>query len=115
MPLAETQTVVVDYSAPNVAKEMHVGHLRGTVIGDALCRMLALVGHDVVRENHIGDWGTTFGMLIEHLVDLGEEEAVNELSVGDLDTFYQPGPHLLRRRRGLRERSRAPGGTAPVG
>jgi arginyl-tRNA synthetase len=83
------ETVVVDYSAPNVAKEMHVGHLRTTVIGDALCRMLALVGHGVIRENHIGDWGTPFGMLIEHLVDLGEEKGAHELSVGDLDAFYQ--------------------------
>ena len=81
-------TVVVDYSAPNVAKEMHVGHLRTTLIGDSLCRMLDLVGHRVVRENHIGDWGTPFGMLIEHLIDLGEEKGAHELSVGDLDTFY---------------------------
>jgi arginyl-tRNA synthetase len=81
--------VVVDYSAPNVAKEMHVGHLRGTIIGDALCRVLAFLGHEVVRENHVGDWGTPFGMLIEHLVDVGESEAVGELSLGDLDAFYR--------------------------
>jgi len=81
--------VVIDYSAPNVAKEMHVGHLRSTVIGDALARMLMFVGHDVTRENHVGDWGTPFGMLIEHLVDLGETQAANELSVGDLDSFYR--------------------------
>jgi arginyl-tRNA synthetase len=87
--VAETETVVVDYSGPNTAKEMHVGHLRGTVIGDALCRMLTFVGCEVRRENHVGDWGTPFGMLIEHLVDLGEEKAVHELSVGDLDTFYR--------------------------
>ena len=80
---------VVDYSAPNVAKEMHVGHLRSTVIGDALVRMLSFVGHRVIRENHIGDWGTPFGMLIEHLVDLGEASAADELSVGDLDSFYR--------------------------
>ena len=83
------ETVVVDYSAPNVAKEMHVGHLRSTIIGDALVRMLEAVGHRVVRENHIGDWGTPFGMLIEHLVDLGEDGAARELSVGDLDAFYK--------------------------
>ena len=82
-------TVIVDYSHPNVAKEMHVGHLRTTVIGDAICRMLGFVGHRVIRENHIGDWGTPFGMLIEHLVDVGEEEAAHELSVGDLDSFYR--------------------------
>jgi arginyl-tRNA synthetase len=98
--------VVVDYSAPNVAKEMHVGHLRGTVIGDALCRMLAFVGHDVRRENHIGDWGTPFGMLIEHLVDLGEEKAVHELSVGDLDTFYRSARAAFDEDESVRERSR---------
>jgi arginyl-tRNA synthetase len=86
---ASPEIVVVDYSAPNVAKEMHVGHLRTTVIGDALARMLAFLGHDVRRENHIGDWGTPFGMLIEHLVDLGEEVGAHELSTGDLTGFYQ--------------------------
>ena len=83
------ERVVVDYSAPNVAKEMHVGHLRSTIIGDALVRILAFLGHDVVRQNHVGDWGTPFGMLIEHLLDLGEDEAAAELSVGDLTAFYQ--------------------------
>lgn len=80
---------VVDYSAPNVAKEMHVGHLRSTVIGDALVRMLSFVGHRVIRENHIGDWGTPFGMLIEHLVDLDDGTRAEELSVSDLDSFYR--------------------------
>ncbi len=83
------EVVVVDYSAPNVAKEMHVGHLRTTVIGDALVRMLAFLGHDVRRENHIGDWGTPFGMLIEHLIEMGEEAGAHELSTGDLTSFYQ--------------------------
>ena len=83
------ETVVVDYSAPNVAKEMHVGHLRTTVIGDALVRLLEDAGHAVVKENHLGDWGTPFGMLIEHLLDVGETHAVHELSVGDLNTFYR--------------------------
>jgi arginyl-tRNA synthetase len=86
---AASRRVVVDYSAPNVAKEMHVGHLRGTVLGDALCRILGFVGREVIRENHIGDWGTPFGMLIEHLLDVGEEAAIGELSVGDLTGFYQ--------------------------
>jgi arginyl-tRNA synthetase len=85
----DPHTVVIDYSAPNVAKEMHVGHLRSTVIGDALVRVMGFVGHTVVRENHIGDWGTPFGMLIEHLIDLGEENAAHELGVGDLDGFYK--------------------------
>jgi arginyl-tRNA synthetase len=82
-------TVVVDYSAPNVAKEMHVGHLRSTVIGDSLVRMMAFLGHRVVRENHIGDWGRPFGMLIEHLLDLGEDVAAAGLTQGDLDGFYK--------------------------
>jgi len=83
------RTVIIDYSAPNVAKEMHVGHLRTTVIGDALVRLMEHVGHRVTRENHIGDWGTPFGMLIEHLLDLGETEAADHLSLGDLDGFYK--------------------------
>ena len=82
-------TYAVDYSAPNVAKEMHVGHLRSTVIGDTIVRMLEFKGHTVIRENHVGDWGTPFGMLIEHLLDLGEDKAANELGVGDLDSFYK--------------------------
>ena len=84
-----TERVVVDYSAPNIAKEMHIGHLRTTVIGDALVRLLEFVGHTVIRENHVGDWGTPFGMLIEHLLDIGETEAAAGLSVGDLDGFYK--------------------------
>ncbi|GDX20466.1 arginine--tRNA ligase [Actinomycetes bacterium] len=99
--------VVVDYSAPNVAKEMHVGHLRSTVIGDALVRMLEFVGHSVVRENHIGDWGTPFGMLIEHLIDLGETEAANELSVGDLDSFYRQARTKFDSIDEFKERARA--------
>jgi arginyl-tRNA synthetase len=86
---ASPETAVVDYSGPNVAKEMHVGHLRSTVIGDAVVRLLEWLGHRVIRANHLGDWGTPFGMLIEHLVDLGESEAAHELSVGDLNGFYQ--------------------------
>jgi arginyl-tRNA synthetase len=86
---ATTETVVVDYSAPNVAKEMHVGHLRSTIIGDALVRIMEFVGHKVIRQNHLGDWGTPFGMLIEHLLTVGENEAAEELSVGDLGRFYQ--------------------------
>ncbi len=81
--------VIVDYAAPNAAKQMHVGHLRSTIIGDSLVRLLELVGHKVVRENHIGDWGAPFGMLIEHLLDVGEEQAVHERALGDLEQFYQ--------------------------
>jgi len=81
--------IVVDYSAPNVAKEMHVGHLRSTVIGDAIVRMLRFKGHEVIRENHIGDWGTPFGMLIEHLIDLGEDNFTSERAISDFDQFYK--------------------------
>ena len=88
-PVADPETVVVDYSQPNVAKEMHVGHLRSTIIGDAIVRVLEFLGHKVVRQNHLGDWGTNFGMLIEHLGDLGEDEAAATLSLGDLEAFYQ--------------------------
>ena len=106
-PVADPTTVVIDYSAPNVAKEMHVGHLRTTVIGDALARILDALGHRVVRENHVGDWGTPFGMLIEHLVDLGEEAGAHELSVGDLDTFYRQARASFEADEAMRERSRA--------
>ncbi|WP_437982209.1 arginine--tRNA ligase [Sorangium sp. So ce117] len=88
-PAAEPETVIVDYSGPNAAKEMHVGHLRSTIIGDALARVLEALGHRVIRQNHLGDWGTPFGMLIEHMLDLGEAAASQELSVGDLDAFYR--------------------------
>ncbi|MGA2036273.1 MAG: arginine--tRNA ligase [Acidimicrobiales bacterium] len=104
--VTDPQVVVVDYSHPNVAKEMHVGHLRSTIIGDALCRVLELSGYGVVRENHIGDWGTPFGMLIEHLLDVGEEKAVHELSVGDLDIFYRQARVSFDDDEHFRQRSR---------
>lgn len=89
-PAAKPQKVVVEYSSPNVAKEMHVGHLRTTIVGDAIARILAFLGHEVVRDNHVGDWGTPFGMLIEHLLDLGEDAAERgDSSVSDLTAFYQ--------------------------
>ncbi|GAA3544178.1 arginine--tRNA ligase [Zobellella aerophila] len=91
VPVAEhQQTVVVDYSAPNVAKEMHVGHLRSTIIGDAVVRTLEFLGHKVIRANHIGDWGTQFGMLIAHLEEL-EKQNPEVLSSGlaDLEQFYR--------------------------
>lgn len=80
--------VVVDYSSPNVAKEMHVGHLRSTVIGDCLARVLAFQGHTVIRQNHLGDWGTQFGMLIEHLIDIGFDQGVDH-TISDLNALYQ--------------------------
>jgi arginyl-tRNA synthetase len=103
---ATTETVVVDYSAPNVAKEMHVGHLRSTIIGDALVRIMEFVGHKVIRQNHLGDWGTPFGMLIEHLLSVGETEAAHELSVGDLGRFYQEARAAFDADPGFADRAR---------
>ncbi len=85
----QPQRVVVDYSAPNVAKEMHVGHLRTTVVGDAFVRVLEYLGNHVIRANHIGDWGTQFGLLLEHLIDVGEEAAYAQLAAGEINAFYQ--------------------------
>jgi arginyl-tRNA synthetase len=90
VPLADpVQKVVVDYSSPNVVKEMHVGHLRTTVVGDAVVRVLEYLGHTVVRANHLGDWGTQFGMLIEYLLAIGEQTAREQLAAGEINAFYQ--------------------------
>lgn len=83
--LEDRKTIVIDYSSPNIAKRMHVGHLRSTVIGDALSRIFSFKGHNVVGENHIGDWGTPFGMLIEHFIEC-DNNNVGEI---DLSTFYK--------------------------
>ncbi len=104
---ASPKTIVIDYSAPNVAKEMHIGHLRSTVIGDALARTERLAGNHVIARNHVGDWGTPFGMLIEYLLDLGEDRAIAELSIGDLNTFYQGARTAFDADEAFRDRSRA--------
>jgi len=83
------QTVVVDYSAPNLAKEMHVGHLRSTVIGDAVVRTLEFMGHNVVRQNHVGDWGTQFGMLLAYMERLRAENSEISMALSDLESFYR--------------------------
>jgi arginyl-tRNA synthetase len=85
------QTVIVDFSSPNIAKEMHVGHLRSTIIGDSIARVQEFMGHDVLRLNHVGDWGTQFGMLITHLKEACPEamEAGASVDIGDLVTFYK--------------------------
>jgi len=103
---SKPDTVVVDYGGPNVAKEMHVGHLRPCVIGDCLVRVLEFSGHRVIRQNHIGDWGTPFGMLIEHLLDLGGAEKAAELSVGELDLFYKAARKKFDSDPSFAERSR---------
>ena len=83
---AQVQTVVIDYSAPNVAKQMHVGHLRGTIIGDCLHRILSAVGHHVIAQNHIGDWGTQFGMLVEQILD--DAIDASSLTLADAEALY---------------------------
>ena len=83
------QTIVVDYSGPNLAKEMHVGHLRSTIIGDAVVRVLEHLGHTVIRQNHVGDWGTQFGMLIAHLESEMAKGENPTLALKDLEKFYQ--------------------------
>jgi arginyl-tRNA synthetase len=88
-PTDKPQRVVVEYSSPNVAKEMHVGHVRTTIVGDAIARILEFLGHEVVRDNHIGDWGTPNGMLIEHLLDVGEDSADARLLETHPNAFYQ--------------------------
>ena len=90
-PADPPQTVVVGYSHPNLAKEMHVGHLRSTIIGDALVRILEFLGHRVIRHNHMGDWGTQFGMLLAYMDRLKEEQGGADLSreLADLEGFYQ--------------------------
>ena len=86
-PPAQPQTVVIDYSSPNLAKEMHVGHLRSSIIGDSIARVLEHLGHRVIRQNHVGDWGTQFGMLVAYLVEQQKDNAAFELS--DLEQFYR--------------------------
>ena len=106
VPLVDPLRYIVDYSSPNVAKEMHVGHLRTTVIGDALVRLLEFVGHRVVRENHIGDWGTPFGMLIEHLLDEGFTDAESTHAIADLNAFYKAANDQFEDSAEFQERAR---------
>ncbi|MGN6027851.1 arginine--tRNA ligase [Proteus mirabilis] len=82
------ETIVIDYSSPNVAKQMHVGHLRSTIIGDASSRTLSFLGHNVIRANHLGDWGTQFGMLIAYLEKKQNENAA-DMALADLEEFYR--------------------------
>ncbi|ASC73914.1 Arginine--tRNA ligase [Halomicronema hongdechloris C2206] len=90
-PVKQPQTAVVDFSSPNIAKEMHVGHLRSTIIGDSIARVLEFMGHEVRRLNHVGDWGTQFGMLITHLQEVCPQAIADSKSVdiGDLVAFYR--------------------------
>lgn len=101
------QTVVVDYSAPNLAKEMHVGHLRSTIIGDAVVRSLEFWGDKVIRQNHMGDWGTQFGMLIAHLEDkLAEGVDLESVALADLEDFYRAAKKRFDDEAGFADKSR---------
>lgn len=104
--MRDPEVVVIDYSSPNIAKEMHVGHLRSTIIGDASARLLAWFGYTVVRRNHVGDWGTPFGMLIEHLAD-SESEVGGAQAVDDLDAAYKASRGRFDDDSDFRERARA--------
>jgi arginyl-tRNA synthetase len=104
--VTRAKTVVIDYSAPNVAKEMHVGNLRSTVIGDALARMNRFAGHRVIARNHVGDWGTPFAMLIEHLLDREEGDDAS-FSISDLDGFYKEARTKFDADESFKDRSRA--------
>jgi len=88
-PLSKRQKIIVDFSSPNIAKEMHVGHLRSTIIGDTICRLLEFAGHDVHRVNHLGDWGTQFGMLVAHLEDKFPNYTVESPPISNLQEFYK--------------------------
>ena len=105
-PAADPQTVVVEYSSPNIAKEMHVGHLRTTIVGDAIARVLDFAGHRVIRDNHIGDWGTQFGQLIEYLLDVGEDSAEAALLRTDPNAFYQAARRKFDSDPGFADRAR---------
>jgi arginyl-tRNA synthetase len=100
------QRVVVEYSSPNVAKEMHVGHLRTTIVGDAIARILDFLGHEVIRDNHLGDWGTPFGMLIERLLDVGVDSAEARQLETDPNAFYQAARNAFDADPGFADRSR---------
>src|SRR6266702_2816778 len=105
-PVSHPQKIVVEYSSPNVAKEMHVGHLRTTIVGDAIARVLEFAGHRVIRDNHVGDWGTQFGMLIEYLLDVGEDSAEAGLLRTDPNAFYQAARRIFDSDPGFAERAR---------
>ncbi|WP_312187507.1 arginine--tRNA ligase [Leclercia sp.] len=102
----EAQTIVVDYSAPNVAKEMHVGHLRSTIIGDASVRTLEFLGHNVIRANHVGDWGTQFGMLIAWL-EKQQQDNAGEMALADLEGFYRDAKKHYDEDEAFAERARS--------
>ena len=107
-PTKNPQQVVIDFSSPNIAKEMHVGHLRSTIIGDSLARVLEFQGHNVLRLNHVGDWGTQFGMLISYLREAFPEalKTADILDIGDLVAFYKQSKKRFDEDQDFQEKSR---------
>lgn len=105
-PAQPAQTIVVDYSGPNLAKEMHVGHLRSTIIGDAMVRVLEYLGHTVIRQNHVGDWGTQFGMLLAHMADLKAQNQSISTELADLEQFYRQAKQRFDAEPDFAERAR---------
>jgi arginyl-tRNA synthetase len=101
-----SKRIVVDYSSPNLAKEMHVGHLRSTIIGDAVVNVLEFLGHHVIRQNHMGDWGTQFGMLLAHLSDELQNASVAETALSDLEDFYRAAKVRFDDEDGFADRAR---------
>lgn len=106
-PVANAKRIVVDFSGPNIAKQMHVGHLRSTIIGDAVSRILTFVGHDVVRDNHLGDWGTQFGLLIVGMRDYGDAEALAADAIQELDRVYKLASKRAKEDEAFAEEARA--------
>lgn len=102
----QIQTVVVDYSSPNLAKEMHVGHLRSTIIGDAVARALEFLGHKVIRQNHVGDWGTQFGMLLANMEELHKAGGELRMELSDLEAFYRQAKERFDASEAFADRSR---------
>ena len=104
--LEPKQKVVVDLSSPNLAKEMHVGHLRSTIIGDSVARVIEFLGHEVIRQNHMGDWGTQFGMLLAHLQDKLKSDEVATTALSDLEDFYREAKVRFDDEEGFADRAR---------
>jgi arginyl-tRNA synthetase len=104
----EPMKIVVDYSGPNIAKQMHVGHLRSTIIGDTIARILEFAGHQVIRQNHVGDWGTQFGMLIAYLFETFGTQAVKtgNLHIADIEAFYKQANEKFRSDEAFAQRAR---------
>lgn len=106
-PVERPQTIVVDFSSPNIAKQMHVGHLRSTIIGDALVRLLRFAGHTVIGDNHLGDWGTQYGLLLVGMREWGSEEALSKFPIEELERLYKLASAKAKEDEAFAERARA--------